>query len=179
MRDISYRVALGGIVAALCLLTMFLAGIMPALYLVLPMISGVLLMIIAVEVDTKWAALTYIAVGILSMFITFDKEAALIFIMLFGHYPILRFYIQKIRLKSVRLMLKFVICNICILSYFYVTVYVFGLVQLLKELDDFGKYGGIVMLLIADMIFFMYDFNLDLCCQIYRKRIMPKFKNKR
>ena len=33
MRDISYRVALGGIVSALCLVTMFLAGIIPALYI--------------------------------------------------------------------------------------------------------------------------------------------------
>ena len=34
MRDISYRVALGGIVAALCLVTMFLAGVIPVLFLV-------------------------------------------------------------------------------------------------------------------------------------------------
>ena len=73
MRDISYRVALGGIVSALCLSAMFFAGIMPALYLLLPMIAGVLMMIIAVEVSTGWAVLTYISVGLLSMFITFDK----------------------------------------------------------------------------------------------------------
>lgn len=39
MRDISYRVALGGIVSALCLVVMFLAGAMPAFYLILPMIA--------------------------------------------------------------------------------------------------------------------------------------------
>ena len=66
MKDISYRVALGGIVSALCLVTMFLAGIMPALYILLPMIAGVFLMIIAEEVSTKWALLTYISTGILS-----------------------------------------------------------------------------------------------------------------
>ena len=75
MRDISYRVALGGIVSALCLVTMFLAGIIPALYLLLPMIAGVLMMIIAVEVSGSWAMLTYIAVSLLSMIITFDKNS--------------------------------------------------------------------------------------------------------
>lgn len=50
MKNISYRVALGGIVSALCLLCMFLAGIMPALYLLLPMAAGMLMMIIAEEV---------------------------------------------------------------------------------------------------------------------------------
>ena len=82
MRDISYRVALGGIVSALCLVTMFLAGVLPALYLLLPGIAGILLMIIAVEVSTGWAFLTYLAVSLLSVFVTFDKEAALIFISL-------------------------------------------------------------------------------------------------
>ena len=46
MRDISYRVALGGIVSALCLVVMFLAGILPALYILLPIMASVLLMLL-------------------------------------------------------------------------------------------------------------------------------------
>lgn len=179
MKDISYRVALGGIVSALCLLTMFLAGIMPALYLLLPMIAGVLMMIIAVEVNTKWALLTYIAVGLLSMFITFDKEAALIFVMLFGHYPILRFFIQKIRSKPLRMICKLIVCNVCVLSYFFVTVYIFGLDELVEELGEFGRFGGIIMLCLANFIFVLYDVNLDKCHIIYKNIIMPKFRSKR
>ena len=179
MREISYRVALGGIVSALCLATMFLAGVLPALYLLLPGIAGRLLMIIAVEVNTKWAFLTYIAVSLLSLFITFDKEAALIFIMLFGHYPILRFYIQKIPLKSIRLIIKLLVFNACIIGYFYVTVYILGLDDLLEEFDDLGKYGAYIMLSIANFIFLVYDLDLDFMHNIYKKRIMPKFIRKR
>lgn len=179
MKDISYRVALGGIVSALCLVTMFLSGIMPALYLVLPMIAGVLMMIIAIEVNTRWAMLTYLAVSILSMFITFDKEAALIFIMLFGHYPILRFYIQKIELKPIRLIIKLIVFNACIISYFYITVYMFGLTQMLDEMNDYGKYGAVILLTIVNLILIMYDYNLELCYILYRKKIMPKFKRKK
>ncbi len=179
MKDISYRVALGGIVSALCLVTMFLSGIMPVLYLVLPMIAGVLMMIIAVEVNTKWATLTYIAVGILSMFITFDKEAALIFIMLFGHYPILRFYIQKIKVRAVRFIVKLVTFNVCVIGYFYVTVYLFGLRQMLEEMNDYGKYGAIIMLVFVNLILAMYDVNLEMCYILYRKKIMPKFRRKK
>ncbi len=73
MKNISYRVALGGIVSALCLLCMFLAGIMPALYLLLPMAAGMLMMIIAEEVSKSWAWLTYISVSLLSIFVTADK----------------------------------------------------------------------------------------------------------
>ncbi|MCD7810336.1 MAG: hypothetical protein LUD57_05440 [Ruminococcus sp.] len=179
MKDISYRVALGGIISALCLVTMFLAGVIPALYLVLPMIAGVLMMIIAVEVNKKWALLTYVAVGMLSMFITFDKEAALIFIMFFGHYPILRFYIERIKPALIRLLIKFAVFNVCIIAYFYVTVYIFGLVQMLEEMDEFGKYGTLIMLVFANFVFVLYDYNLDVCYKLYRKKIMPKFHNGR
>ncbi len=179
MRDISYRVALGGIVAALCIVTMFLAGIMPALYLLLPMIAGVLMMIIAQEVSTGWAFLTYIAVGLLSMFVTFDKEAALVFIMVFGHYPILRIYIQKIKLKPLRAAVKLVLFNICVITYFFVTVYIFGLDEMLDEFDEIGKYGAYIMLGACNIVFILYDLNLDLCREIYRKKIMPAFRRRR
>ena len=179
MRDISYRVALGGIVSALCLVTMFLAGVLPALYLLLPGIAGILLMIIATEVNTGWAFLTYLAVGLLSMFITFDKEAALIFIMFFGHYPILRFFIQKIRIKPLRLAIKLTLFNICIIAFFYVTVFIFGLKEMLEEFDDLGKYGAYIMLGISNLVFLFYDFDLDWMYRLYRGKLMPKFRKKR
>lgn len=179
MRNVSYRVALGGIVAALCLVTMFLAGMLPALYLVLPMIAGVLMMIIAVEVSKSWALLTYIAVSLLSMLITFDKEAALIFVMLFGHYPILRFFISRLRLKLLRWAAKLTVFNICVIAYFYVTVYIFGLDGMLEEFGDYGKYGAWIMLGISNVIFVLYDFNLDIMYRLYLKKLMPIFRQKK
>ncbi len=179
MKDVSYRVALGGIVSALCLVTMFLAGVLPAFYLLLPMIAGVLMMIIAVEVSRSWAFLTYIAVSLLSLLVTFDKEAALVFIMIFGHYPIVRLYLQKIPLKGLRAFIKLIIFNICVLSYFYVTVYIFGLDEMLEEFDDYGKYGAYAMLALCNVVFLMYDVNLDACYNIYRRRFAAKLKKKR
>ena len=179
MNDTSYRVALGGIVSALCLVTMFLAGVMPALYLLLPMIAGVLLMLIAIEVNKGWALLTYLSVSLLSLFVTFDKEAALIFILFFGHYPILRMNIQKIKPKLLRRLIKFILFNACTLIYFYATVYLLGMDELIEELNDFGRYGSYIMLGLANFVFILYDFNLDIMYKLYRKRLMPKFLKKR
>lgn len=179
MRDISYRVALGGIVSALCLVTMFLAGVLPALYIVLPMIAGVLMMIIAEEVSKSWALLTYIAVSILAMFITFDKEAALLFILIFGHYPILRLYTEKFPLKWLRRLVRMLIFNVCVIAYFYVTVYIFGLDEMLDEFDDYGRYGAYIMLGMANIIFVLYDLNLDNIHRRYKKRLAVKLRKNR
>lgn len=179
MRDISYRVALGGIVSALCLVTMFLAGILPALYLLLPAIAGILMMMIAIEVSNSWAVLTYISVSLLSMIITFDKEAALIFIMFFGHYPILRRYIVKLKPKLVCWIAKFAVFNSCVLGYFFVTVYIFGLKQMVDEMHEYGKYGEFFILGLCNVLFIIYDIDLDLIYNTYIKRFAPKFKRKR
>lgn len=179
MKDISYRVALGGIVSALCLMCMFLAGIMPMFYLILPMIAGILLMIIAEEVNKSWAWLTYVSVSILSIFITADKESALVFIMLFGHFPILRLYIEKIRLKILRWLIKLVIFNVCAVSFFYTTVFIFGIDQMLEDMNDFGKYGAVIMLVLCNIVFVLYDLNLYMLYYLYKKKFMPLLKRKK
>lgn len=178
MKDISYRVALGGIVSALCLLCMFLAGIMPVFYLILPMVAGVLLMIIAEEVSLGWAWLTYIAVDILSMLITADKESALVFIMMFGHYPMVRMYLEKIKFRGLRYLLKALIFNFCTISFFLVTVFVFGMEQMLTDMNDLGKFGGAILLGLANIVFALYDFNLGAIYVLYIKRLLPKFRKK-
>ncbi|MBO5163527.1 MAG: hypothetical protein J6B75_03680 [Ruminococcus sp.] len=175
MKDVSYRVALGGIVSALCLLCMFLAGIMPAFYLILPMAAGTLLMLIAEEVSISWAWLTYISVSLLSMFITADKEAALVFVMLFGHYPIFRIYLDKLKLRVLRFLIKAAVFNICAVAYFYVTVFLFGIDQMLDDMNDIGRYGGWAFLGLGNLIFLLYDFNLEATYTLYIKRLMPTF----
>lgn len=178
MKDVSYRVALGGIISALCLLCMFMAGIIPAFYLILPMAAGVLLMIIASEVSISWAVLTYISVSILSIFITADKEAALVFIMVFGHYPILRYYLERMKFKVLRYFIKLAVFNICVIAFFYVTVFVFGIDQMLEEMEEFGKYGAAILLALANVIFVLYDFNLGAIYTLYLKQLMPKFRRR-
>jgi hypothetical protein len=179
MRNISYKVALGGIICALCLLSMFLTGIIPALSLVLPMISGMLLRIVAEEIDMSWSFLTYAAVSLLSLIISFDKESALIFIMFFGHYPILRIFIQKIKAAFLRRLTKLTVFNICIVSHFYLTAYLLGMTAMLDEINGFGKHGAIIMLSIANIVFALYDYNLDICYCLYIKKLRPKFNKSR
>lgn len=177
MRKVSYRVALGGIVSALCLLCMFLAGIMPLFYLILPMAAGILLMIIAEEVSVGWAWLTYLAVDILSLLITADKESALVFIMLFGHYPMVRLMIEKLKFKPLMLILKGLIFNVCAVSFFLVTVFVFGIDQMMTDMEELGRFGGAVFLILGNIVFWLYDFNLGAIYVLYLKQLLPKFRN--
>ncbi|MBQ8012172.1 MAG: hypothetical protein IJ265_11510 [Oscillospiraceae bacterium] len=179
MKNISYRVALGGIVSSFCLMAMFLTGVFPVLYLVLPMIAGILMLIVVTEVSIPWALLTYLAVGLLSLFVTYDKEAALVFILFFGHYPISYQYLNRIPVKALRLIAKLLVFNGCMVLYFYMNVYLFGLKDLLEAFEDLVKYGGIILLVLMNPFFLMYDYSLDGMCEIYRRGLKPRILGKR
>lgn len=179
MERISYRVALGGIVAAFCLVGMFLTGVFPLLYLIFPMIAGVLLLIIVEEVGTQWAWVTYVTVGMLSLFVTYDKEAALIFILFFGCYPIYQKFLTRIRPRLMQTAVKLVIFNVTMVLYFRFNVYVLGLDDLLKAFEDFGKYGAVIVLVLLNPFFLMYDYSLSGMCRIYRNMLKPRIMGKK
>ncbi|MGN1223550.1 MAG: hypothetical protein ACI4TG_00425, partial [Ruminococcus sp.] len=96
-QPLPYRIALGGTLASFCLLALFVTGVLPMFYLVMPMICSLLVMIMAATTTPYWAFIMYLAVGVLSLFITPNKDASLIFILFFGHYPLIRPFLSRIR----------------------------------------------------------------------------------
>ncbi|MBE6852645.1 MAG: hypothetical protein E7505_04130 [Ruminococcus sp.] len=179
MQNISYKVALGGVISSLCLLCMFLTGIFPVLYITLPMIAGILMMIMSVEITPSWAFLTYAATGTLAVFVTFDKEAALLYIMLFGHYPIIKQYIDSLKPGLIRFIVKTAVFNVCILSEFMITVKLLGITEFYEQLVTKGKAFSIAILLIINAICFLYDYSLESMLLIYCNKIKPKLIRRR
>lgn len=175
-KRLSERVALGGIVASLCIVLMFLTGVLPALYIAAPMLAGMLMIILAEEVSVPWAWLTYTAVSLLALIISFDKEAALMFILFFGYYPILRPNIMKIRLLPVRLILKLTLYNAFLVLDVLLTIYVLGL----PSFDDYSRAMMITLGVIANFLFVSYDLLLSRMCWFYRtvfvRRILGKHR---
>lgn len=74
----SGKVALGGIITAVCTVLMFLTGLIPIGTYALPAIAGVLLMVIVIELGSKWAWMVFLAVSLLSALLAADKEAVLL-----------------------------------------------------------------------------------------------------
>lgn len=138
------------------------------------MIAGILMMIISVEITPSWAYLTFFATGILAAFVTFDKEAALLYIMLFGHYPVTKQFIDRIKPVIFRIAVKLAVFNACILSEFYITVKFLGITEFYDQLHEKGKPLIISILLIINVICMTYDYSLEGMMVIYQKKIKPR-----
>ncbi|MDR0983509.1 MAG: hypothetical protein LBL93_00665 [Ruminococcus sp.] len=166
----SYKIAFCGVMSSMCLVLMFLAGAIPLAYILLSALPGMLVMLITFEVGLIWGVLTYLAVGILSLFITFDKEAALFFIGFFGVYPLFKFYFDKIKLIILRRGLKFLIMVICVLINYYFTVFVLGI----DDVSDSSQTAKNIVLISQGicLLFFVYfDSVLDFSIKFYRKKL--------
>lgn len=176
MHNISYKTALGGIISSLCLLCMFMTGVLPVLYITLPMAAGILMMIMSIEVDSKWAFLTFLSTSILSLFISFDKEAALLYILLFGHYPIIKKYLDKISPSIIRIIVKIILFNICIATETVLTIKLLGSDEFFREMIKKGMIWIIIYFVGINFVCLSYDYCLKGLVIAYNKRLKPKLK---
>ena len=175
----STQVALGGLASSLCLVLMFMTGLFPFATYALPAMAGIILIIIVIENGPSTAWLVYTAVSLLSMFVVPDKEAALIFIAFFGYYPILKQSIEKhIKFKPLQLVIKFIIFNTAIILMYTVLIRFIGATEAIMEMGAMGRAGEILLLVMGNITFAIYDFALTLLITVYfkvlRKKIIKK-----
>lgn len=178
MKKLSYKVSLGGIIAAIAIFAMFLTGFAPFFTYICPMAAGLLLIMISIEISPKWAVVTYAAISLLSAFITPDKEAAVIFVFFFGHYPITKLALEKIKSRVAEWLAKLAVFNVCVISGYWVIIKVFGMTAILEELGQYGQYALLIFLLCANVVFVMYDFAVSSFASAYVKWFRPNFLRK-
>lgn len=171
---ISYIVALCGIVSALSLIMMFFLSLIPSFEYVSPAVAGLLIWIVKDQINTKWAVVSYISVAILSQFLSPNIEARMLFVFLLGYYPILRDYFANIKYKAVQLLLKLVLFNITAVAAYWLIINIFGMAEILKDMNEMGQYGSWILLGLGNIAFLAYDFFLGLFFPFYVKLLKPR-----
>ncbi len=173
-------VAFGGIISALAVLMMFFTGIFPFATYALPALSGLLLVVIVIDHGMKWAWCVYVAISALVVLITPDREAAAMFVLFFGYYPILKSILERIKLRVVEYVLKFAIFNVAMVVSYLLIIHVLGIPDILEEFGELGQYGVWIMLGLGNVVFILYDITISRLICIYTGWLKPKlFKNVR
>lgn len=175
----SAQVALGGLSAALCIILMFMTGLMPFMTFALPAISGALLLCVLIENGIGTALIVYCAVSLLSLLVVPDREAAIMFIAFFGYYPILKPSLERrIKLRPVLVLVKFAIFNAAVVAAYSAIIYILQIPDILEEIGPLGKYTTAVMLGLGNIVFAVYDFTLTQLSDIYIGWFRPKILRK-
>jgi len=145
----------------------------PYLTYALPAMAGLCVMAVLIETDKNWAILTYISSAVLLFFLG-EIESKILYISFFGYYPILKAVIEKIRHSAVEWVIKEVIFNAVIIAVYSMFSGLLGM-----DSGDFGilgKYGAIILLVGANVVFVLYDICVSRMAGFYLYRIHPKIQ---
>ena len=169
------KIAVGGIMAALALVLLFLLSVFPSATLAAPAVASVLTVIAVLELDKKWAIGVFSAVSILSLLIIPSKEAAILYVVFFGYYPIFKSVIEsKLPKKWLEMIIKTVMfCVIMVVSYAFMMRFI-GV-----EFEDIDKYGMKivpVLLVVGAAAFIGYDYCLTLFVSEYIRKWQKRFR---
>lgn len=170
----SSKTALGGIIAAVSVVLMFLTSVIPTLTYAIPAAAGLLLLIMVIEIDKKWATVVYVAVSILSALLIADKEAATMYIAFFGYYPIIKQPIEKHLNKYLCWVVKMLIFNASVILSYLLLIYVFNLT--LDDLGEFTKIGLALIYLAFNVVFVIYDIALTRLITAYLYKWQRQFR---
>ena len=156
MRRTAKMVALGGMLSAVAVVIMCLGSVIPIATFVCPafaMIAGQLTVrLCGRRIGWCW----YGVVAILSLLMSFDKEAAMTFVFL-GYYPMIKSWFDRYRFGWIG---KYAYFNISVVAMYFLLLQLFGMAELAQEYSELGRVGIVIMLILGNVTFFMLDIIL-------------------
>lgn len=161
----SLKVSIGGAVAALGLVLMFMTALVPFGTFAFPCFAGMLLVMIVIEIGYPFALSVFAATALLSFLLVSEKEAPLLYAIFFGFYPVLKSLIERIGSRIVQYIVKFVLFNACMIGAFYIAILVLSIPT--ESFVIFGVYLPWVFLAASNVMFILYDICITRIVTVY------------
>ena len=165
----AYAVALCGLLAAVAVAVMALGTIIPVGTFCCPALAGLLLVPVLDLYGGGLALAWYGAVGILSLLLAPDREAALVFLFL-GYFPILKPCFRRIRPKALWIPAKLLLFNAAVAVLYGLLLFVVGMESVQAEFAAASHAMLATMLVLGNLTFFLYDILLDRMTLLWRKK---------
>lgn len=164
----SHVIALGGILAALAVVLLLLGGLVPFATYVCPMLASGLLLPLLAQTSKGICLSWYGAVSLLAVLFCPDPEAALVFVFL-GWYPVAKPGLDRLP-RLLRWPLKLLIFNLCVAAVYGLLIWVFQLQALVEEMQETGTGMLVVLILMGNLCFLLFDRVLDRATGILASR---------
>lgn len=169
----SAKIAFCGVTGAVIILLMFLGSIIPIATYAVPCLASMLMMIAMDECGEKYAFALYFAVSALSLLIIADKELLLLYILILGYYPMLKKHIDSLKYSGLKILLKLIIFNTAIVLMYTLLLLIFPVTELISEFSTAGTAMLAVLILLANLTFFLLDFALVKILKLYKLKFRP------
>ena len=159
------RVALGGVLAALSLVLLYLSALAPTGRIGIVAVAGLVPAVGVVSGGLGTGFLCYGAAGILGLILVPDKGCALLYAAFFGLYPMVKSAVERLRKLPLELLLKLVFFDLVL------TVFLFGLSGLLFPLLPELLQRPLPLYLAGNAACLIYDYGFSKLITCYAARM--------
>lgn len=173
------KIALGAILAALSVAFMLSTAILPFLSYTIPAICGIIVVLLVIECDKKWALMVYVCVSVLSLLIVPDKSAGLSYLCIFGYYPIVKALLESKLPDWLSWIIKLIIADSVLILTYYISLKFFGIdIEGIEWISPYLNqwYVPLVIIFAGSIFFAMYDTVLTRLITIYEFKWRKKFR---
>ena len=173
------KIALCGIIAALCIVILTMGYLFPFATYVCPAAAAMLLMPVVYEYRQKTAFTLFVAVSLLGLMLVPEQEMMFMFIFVFGLYTVIKISVDRIKAKPVRFLAKLCYINISLVVSYGILLFVFPVAALVNEFSGYGAAFVALLMLMFNLTFFLYDKAVEKLLIIYVYRFRPKLFRQR
>lgn len=176
----SAKTAMGGMITALSVVILMPTALEVFVY-ALPAFAGMLVMFSVVELGKKWAFGIFAGVAIVSLLLVPNKEAAILYALFFGYYPVLKAIFESKLPKVLEYIAKFLVFNVSMIVSYAILIKVLGMpfteIMGLDGGNDFySKFAAPVMLGLGNIVFIVFDIALTRIITAYIRVWQKKFR---
>lgn len=154
----SRKIALCGILGALAVVLLLLGGFVPLAVYCCPMLAMLLLVPLMEECSCRLCICWYLAVSLLAVLLTPDKETAFVFVFL-GWYPLARRPLGKLP-RLPRIIGKLLLFNAAVFAMYALMIFLFRMEAVAAEFQTTGLPVLILLLVLANILFLVFDLLL-------------------
>ena len=168
----SVRMAYSGMLTALSVVLMLSGTLIPVMTYAAPLMCGILLLPAMLEFGKPTAWCMWGATALVTLLLGVDREAAMFYLFI-GWYPLIKWQLDKIMPKPLRVVAKSSVFTITI-GLMYALLDVILHISLLQEMG--GVAWTIAFFVIMVVLMLIYDRLLWPMCLVYSNRIKPKLR---
>lgn len=163
----SNSIAKGGIFAALSLILLYLSSVFPTNKLFILGIASCIIPLSIMLTGVRNTIVVFATVSLLSLFIIPSKVVAIAYILIFGSYGFVKYFIEKLRKVPLEFILKLLYFNISSA----IIIFIYKLVII--KIPNINIY---LVILAMQLAFIVYDYALTAFIAYANKNLLKKFR---
>ncbi len=173
MKNSARVIALSAVFTALAVIFLYAGNLLPALRVAAVAAASLFVIAAVIEAGLGSAALVYAGSAVLGLLLLPDKGAAYLYILFFGPYPMVKSLSERARPTAVRWLVKLLFYNLAFTAVWFIIRELVFNAEALSAFAGFagGAAGTLLIYLVANAAFIVYDIGLTRLIGLYITRI--------